>query len=838
MATSSPPPLVVVVRDHDDDAVVGGDSDKEFADQQAAAGPGARLITPVGGEAQNRLGRRGTRGRSSESGASGRSSSSCSASRISRAKRCSWNSDLTAPVPPIPIRFLSSTSTPTCTSTSTSTSVAPGLVNVSRARRKSLTATTTTSSGGSRSGVAGGRNTSNNNNQDDLLFHHRAVGNSRTTTRTTGGSNATGLGEDSSSTHITPKFPRPRSLHTHANSTMARSVAPDLFFEVAGEDSNDNHNTHNNPSNAIHAHAHAHRRSMSRTSNIDKRRSLPPDLMPRPSTSGGGAGAGGSGLGFNRPSPRLQHVSRASTDLQRHMDQYNGPRLQQNDDTTSQAGRRRGFTATAQRSPLSPRSPDTPQYGRRRPSFGVMASHLQESQETSNSEQKPAESASSDTQSVDTVWDELDDLKSRIKKLELTGKLPTTSSAAVSGGSSDRPRTATTAPTTIDSSPKQGRKREQPTPHAMTPPPQPDTPTTPAGLNVTNIHPLLHNALAKAKPLLNSNLFRSLEATASDALQLAAMTGSAGPQGTTFSAASIINGVTVSDRHVRRKADNMCRNLTDLCLALCEGKHEAPSVFSSPSTTEPVLQRSPSLRYTRSGLGSASTIRPASRLEARRSSILGAPPSTASDLSPRGSVGDLSNYSQEQSPPQQSPHSYLQAPQRTSRAPNSRLRSRLQSHDDVSGNEDEDHTVRPLSRAMTDAGSFRARPRIISESRTPGPGQHRTSTSSLRDSIMSSRNNDDVYEHNRGSSYGAEPRYSSDSTTTQRKRQSQLYNTPPTVTEEDDNTLRGGDFQSTLQSRRRVTSQQQYSSRRAEAIAVQRRSGEGGLQQRRHLAME
>lgn len=767
-----------------------------------------------------------------------RSSSSCSASRISRVRRRATSISTEPEVPSIPAIFLNLPASKT--RAGSSSGATPPHSNVTRTR---ALAAPTSEQGGGRSGEGGDKHINRCSNRETttapLISRRQArsssISNSNIIVHPSRHSDAT-LGAQAARAAGTgpipiPEFnqrqgrsrrPRPRSLYATMATPTPTPLPPDLFFEYASQ----------SDAAAAHSINHVvHRRSMSRTSNIDKRRSLPPDLMPRPSTSGG--------TGYNRPSPRFQHVSRASTELQRHMDQYNGGVSRpQNDDNTSQAGRTRGLTTMADRSPLSPRSPEISSYGRRRPS-GVLSPHTQEPQDANMSGQKPAESASSDSQSVDTVWDELDDLKSRIKKLELTGKLPPTSSAAVSGGSSDRPRTATTAPTTIDSSPKQGRKQEPPTPQVMTPQQPPDTPTTPAGINVTNIHPLLHNALAKAKPLLNANLFRSLEATATDALQLAAMTGSAGPQGTTFSAASIINGVTVSDRHVRRKADNMCRNLTDLCLALCEGKHEAPSVFSSPSTTEPVLQRSPSLRYTRSGLGSASTVRPASRLEARRSSILGAPPSTASDLSPRGSIGDLSNYDQEQSPPQQSPHSYLQAPQRMSRAPNGRLRSRLQSHDDVSGNEDEDHTVRPLSRAMTDAGSFRARPRIVSESRTPGPGQHRMSNSSLRDSIINSRTNEEVYEHNRQSSYGAEPRYSSDMSR-QAKRQSQLYNnTPPTVTEEDDNTLRGGDFQSSLQSRRRVTSQQQYSSRRAaDAVATQRRSGEGGLQQRRHLAME
>lgn len=766
-----------------------------------------------------------------------RSSSSCSASRISRARRRSIESP-TEPVPPIPDIYLTLSHSHSST---TSISRAPSALGVTRTRSSAGTSSQGGDSGEQRSG-------NGKKSEDQPLRRTRSVSRGRGLSRSRScighGVKETGVGEraqaypPASASPRLPGFKRrqsePLQFHNANSPTMPRSVAAsDIFLDYARENSTMHQDA---------LHNHSHRRSLSRTSYVDKRKSL--DAMPRPSTSSGNVNS------FARPSPRLTHVSRASTDLQRHMDQYSSPRLQNDDSASiSQAGRRRGFTSTVDRSPLTPRSPEISQFGRRRPSFGVMSPssrerrHIpanQDSQDesrTDNEERKPAESASGDSQSVDTVWDELDDLKSRIKKLELTGKLPpTSSSAAVSGGSSDRPRTATTAPTTIDSSPKQGRKQEAPTPHAMTPPAQPETPNTPAGTTAANIHPLLHDALAKAKPLLNSTLFRSLEATATDALQLAAMTGSAGPQGTTFSAASIINGVTVSDRHVRRKADNMCRNLTDLCLALCEGKHEAPSVFSSPSTMSPALQRSPSLRYTRSGLGSASTVRPASRLEARRSSILGAPPSTASDISPRGSVGDLSGYEGELSPPQQQQQQhYLQAPTRTSRASSTRLRSsRLQNRDDISGNEDEDPTIRPLSRAMTDAGSFRTRPRIVSESRTPGPGQHR-----FRETLTSSRVNEDAaYENSRVSSYGADPRYSDP--TSRRKPHSQLYHsTPSTVAEEDDPTLRGGDFHSALQSRRIMPSLQ-YSSSQRRAIdgrEAQQRNG-GGLQQRRHVVCE
>jgi hypothetical protein len=105
------------------------------------------------------------------------------------------------------------------------------------------------------------------------------------------------------------------------------------------------------------------------------------------------------------------------------------------------------------------KSPELPTYGRRRPSFGHLSTayhdqrrgsqpaRIQESEGDSPENSSEAKRSAAESDSVDsqtapsTVWDELDDLKSRIKKLELTGKIPPTSSAAlVSGGSgSDRP---------------------------------------------------------------------------------------------------------------------------------------------------------------------------------------------------------------------------------------------------------------------------------------------------------------------------------------------------------------------------------------------------------------
>lgn len=567
-----------------------------------------------------------------------------------------------------------------------------------------------------------------------------------------------------------------------------------------------------------------------------KRRSLPADADfydRRPSTSGNI---------YARPSSRLN--TNRSTDLQRHMDQYQSPTTRSSYGQTgdsaslsghSNSGRARRYSVVPDRSPLSPtrlrerlHSPEVPQYGRRRPSFGgpLSSPHpsnqmitLDSSEESpaESSEPKQSESTSAESQQDDNVWDELDELKCRIKELEMKDKVPTVSSAAASGDSSDRPRTATTAPTTIDSSPKHERKRDGER-KKTTPTPPPMTPT--GGNPLSNIHPPLHTALAKAQTLLTASLYRTLEAASNDALQLAAITGSAGPQGTNFSAASIINGLTVSDRQVRRKVDNMCRNLTELTIALCEGKHEAPEIVSSPTSMETARQESPSFRYSESHAPSrsASNARPMSRLEARRSSILGGNSLVPYEsISPRASIGEI--YTSEQEPT--SAKSNPPQLRRVSRAP-SGLRSRIQRQEEVSG--DEETSLRPPSRAMTDIGSARTRSRIGNENRSPGAQR----TPSLREVLASKRNNESAFEGNRET-----PRISSLGSDHRRRRLFDQQSTPPVREEEEDGP---DDYHTPSQPRRRVTSLGgQFTTRRSLGDIPGRTSS---LNQRRHVIAE
>jgi hypothetical protein len=522
----------------------------------------------------------------------------------------------------------------------------------------------------------------------------------------------------------------------------------------------------------------------------------------------------GSASTANFTSPRYDETTPSSAHLRRKTPFSNAPDCSP-----------RSSSRYYERTQSPEKSPELPTFGRRRPSFGYPSTtsntnrHGSQSVKqqgsdgdspanSSEAKQSAAESDSVDSQTApSTVWDELDDLKSRIKKLELTGKIPSTSNAAVTGGgaSSERPRTATTAPTTINSSPKQDRKPDQDAVAGAQKPP------TPTSVTLADIHPTLHVALAKAKALLSASLYRTLEATANDAVQLVAMTGSAGPQGTTFSAASIINGVTVSDRHIRRKADMMCRNLTDLCLALCEGKHEAPSIVSSPVAIEtPPRVSVPKSKYSRSSLAfedpSKVTSRPFSRLEARRSSILGVQPSSGALNSPQASGDDVSMSE------------YDTTPSHTNRALESRRQSRLSNrlsaprfdrYEDHDGDED----MRPPSRAMTEFGNVRSplqqqSPRDYNGS--AGKQPHRSP--SLRESLSARRANASAHVTNR-----EVPRVASLNLDPNRRRFPR-QSTPPVVLEEE-----AGEQVAEAYQRRRLTSFGHYvSSRRAIDLSATR----------------
>lgn len=249
------------------------------------------------------------------------------------------------------------------------------------------------------------------------------------------------------------------------------------------------------------------------------------------------------------------------------------------------------------RSSISARRPPTTEHSRSRStsirqptslskSFNS-SPHVRKNPEPQQPAQQPAmghpeaSESSNSTAAPSTVWDELDELKSRINRLELTGKLPKTSHAAISRASEERPPTAGTGATTISGSPKRAG-------------------TAPTEVQSTasshQSQPILKSALSKTKPFVSSEVFDAIEAAAADALSLAQIMGTAGQPGPISSGASTIGtggASTVTDRQLRKKADSICRNLTELCLALKEEGSQRKNVSRSrPQTREASRQRS------------------------------------------------------------------------------------------------------------------------------------------------------------------------------------------------------------------------------------------------------
>lgn len=268
--------------------------------------------------------------------------------------------------------------------------------------------------------------------------------------------------------------------------------------------------------------------------------------------------------------------------------------------------------------------------------------------------------------------------------------MPATSNAAVAQASAERPRTANTAATTVSSSPHQLRK----------PSGSPSESTVDAPAN--KVHPLLRDALAKAKQHTTTSVYRALETTATEAIALAEMAGSTG---VVSSAASVYSGAGGADRQVRRKADNLCRSLTELCIALCDTKPSLASPAFRSSAAAVAAARRPSVQVNGESPKAArdsedtgsvvsfsgvSPSRALERIEARRTSMLAA--STNGRPTSRDTNGSNDPLTAS----------------RVQRASTSMNRARRQSDTDASGEEDEDDTLRAPSRAMTDFRQLRS----------------------------------------------------------------------------------------------------------------------------------
>ncbi|EAA33621.2 hypothetical protein GE21DRAFT_4238 [Neurospora crassa] len=203
-----------------------------------------------------------------------------------------------------------------------------------------------------------------------------------------------------------------------------------------------------------------------------------------------------------------------------------------------------------------------------------------------------AEGTDSSTSTADpsTVWDELDDLKSRIHRLERTGKKPP-AGAGNSRSSEERPPTATTNATTMSASPKRGSGGTTVN-HGE----------TASNASSRETQPILLSALLKTKGLISAEVFNAIESAANDALALTSMIGAAGQPGPISSGASVVGGYGsgVTDRQLRRKADSICRSLTELCIALTdEANQSKPAQPAAPNReTEKVITPTTAAKFT------------------------------------------------------------------------------------------------------------------------------------------------------------------------------------------------------------------------------------------------
>lgn len=287
------------------------------------------------------------------------------------------------------------------------------------------------------------------------------------------------------------------------------------------------------------------------------------------------------------------------------------------------------------------------------------------------------------TTAPSTVWDELDDLKSRIRKLELTGKLPPSSAAAMT--TSERPKTATTAATTMSSSPKHKPAVTQ-------------LQSAIEGIP-SNIHPNLHEALGNAKSSVSNDVYQKLQATAQDALQLSMMLNPEGYTGT----GSTIGTSSVSERQVRRRTESMCRSLTELAIAILADTKQPPPPVTRPGSRETFAPTSAGLRSRRYSNEPNErppvTLRVQSRLETRRTSIpLGA------TLNPSTTTPE-NTY---QTPPTALPQVPTTSSSRLGRT-STLMRSRRTPGylDGTTDDEESSPSVRPVSRAMTEVSTYR-----------------------------------------------------------------------------------------------------------------------------------
>ncbi|KAI9672864.1 MAG: hypothetical protein M1831_000300 [Alyxoria varia] len=159
------------------------------------------------------------------------------------------------------------------------------------------------------------------------------------------------------------------------------------------------------------------------------------------------------------------------------------------------------------------------------------------------------------------VWEELEELKSRIKHLEY-------------GGGRSRPRGTSILRDQHNERPgTRHSQSETPRRELLSPVP---TSLSRRGSNSGELHPLLRSAMMKTKSYLDPSSYQFLEGSAHDALELAALSR-ATCQENDSKDDDAFNELAMSQKRIVWKADNLCRNLTDYCISLNENYLNSPS---------------------------------------------------------------------------------------------------------------------------------------------------------------------------------------------------------------------------------------------------------------------
>lgn len=215
------------------------------------------------------------------------------------------------------------------------------------------------------------------------------------------------------------------------------------------------------------------------------------------------------------------------------------------------------------------------------------------------------------TTAASTVWDELNELKSRMRKLEGSGSRSRHYSTTTTTDPSDRPKTATTTTHTTNSASRRSSNNDHLSPS------WPSRPRPPSQ-DISDMHPLLHSALRKARLVIDRHVYTALEASSIDALQMAALARNNSDVDIPSSVdAAAADGPTQIQKQMSRKADNLCRSLTELCIVLCE-QHRA----RSPEHPKQPMHRRPASSDMADGTalvnGNGETDSPLAYLDSRR----------------------------------------------------------------------------------------------------------------------------------------------------------------------------------------------------------------------------